>query len=259
MPSIYNFSELEILAFFLVLIRISGFIVTWPVFGVNLIPSPAKILLGLAISILIFPVIKWDGVSGQLDSLVIVWLAVRELFIGLVTGFLARMFFYVFNIFGEIVSVSMGIASAQLFNPALDSRATAMEQFQVALATLFFLAINGHHLFLSGIIDTFRLIPLDPGGLDLMALKSMGVIVQDVMIIGVQLSAPVLISILFMNLSMAVIGRAVPQINVLITSLPVNILVGFVVLIVTVPIVIWQMNDIMELTTTRLFQILRGF
>ena len=68
-----------------------------------------------------------------------------------------------------------------------------------------------------------------------------------------------MIAILFMNISMAVVGRAVPQINVLITSLPVNILVGFLALLISFPLIVWQMHDILEVTMTRVFQVLKSY
>ena len=57
MPSVYQFSELEILSFFLVLIRLSAFIISWPVFGVPQVPGPLKVLLSLALALLVFPLV----------------------------------------------------------------------------------------------------------------------------------------------------------------------------------------------------------
>ena len=54
MPSVYQFSELEILAFFLVLVRMAAFVVSWPVFGVSLVPSPVKIMFAFVLSLMVF-------------------------------------------------------------------------------------------------------------------------------------------------------------------------------------------------------------
>lgn len=259
MPSLYQFSETELLAFFLVLLRISAFIVAWPVFGVQTVPAPVKILLALAISLSVFPVVAWGKVTTSLESLQIVWLAVREIFIGLSMGFLARMFFYAINIAGEITSVSMGLANAQLFNPATETRSSTVDQFKIGLATLFFLAINGHHLLLAGLIQSFDMVPLSAQAINLQGMEQVGVFMQEIMEVGVQICAPVLVTVLFMNIAMAIVGRAVPQINVLITSLPVNILSGFLILIVALPLILWQMEGLLEMTATRLFQFVKSY
>src|SRR5690606_5611667 len=158
-------------------------------------------------------------------------LSVKEIFVGVSLGYLARMFFFAVSIAGQIMATSIGLASAQLYNPQMGSQTTSVEELKVILASMFYLGIQGHHLFISGLAESFNFPPLGRLARSFGGLEQMGVLVQQVMEIGVKISAPVLISILFVNIAMAVIGRAVPQINVLITSLPVNILVGLFILI----------------------------
>jgi flagellar biosynthetic protein FliR len=174
-------------------------------------------------------------------------------------GFLGRFFFFTLNVAGEIITISMGISSAQLFNPAVGGQTTATTQFFVGLATLFFLAIQGHHLFLSALYQSFELVPIYKSEISLLTFKNFAEVVQDVSVMGLKMASPVMIAILIVNIVMALVGRAVPQINVLITSLPVNILVGFVVMIVAMPLFLYQMNSFLELSATKMFQILREF
>ncbi|MCB9025962.1 MAG: flagellar biosynthetic protein FliR [Bdellovibrionaceae bacterium] len=261
MPQIYQFSEIEFLAFFLVLVRMTSFLVSWPVFGVAQVPSSTKVLFGLVLSLLVFPTLNWkiSGFSGNLQSMTIVFLFVKEAFLGLIIGYLGRLFFYALSIAGEIISITMGLSSAQLFNPTLEGQASVTNQFLVGIATLFFLAIQGHHLFLSALNQSFQLVPLYMESLSFAHFEGFSQVVQAIMIMGLKMSAPVLMAVLFMNLVMAVIGRAVPQINVLITSLPVNILVGFIVMIISLPLIVVQMNGLLELTATELFKLLKAF
>lgn len=261
MPGMFNFNEFEILAFFLVLVRMSAFVVTWPVFGVEMVPGPLKILLAVVMSILIFPNLKLqpENFNVSLDSLYIVVHIVKEAFLGMALGFLGRIFFYTLNVAGEIITVSMGISSAQLFNPAVGGQTTATTQFLIGLATLFFLAIQGHHLFLMALHQSFELVPVYKSGISLVSFGNFAQIVQDVSVMGLKMSSPVLVAILLMNIVMALVGRAVPQINVLITSLPVNILIGFLVMLVALPLFLNQMNSFLELSASRMFQMLKEF
>jgi flagellar biosynthetic protein FliR len=79
------------------------------------------------------------------------------------------------------------------------------------------------------------------------------------MFFAMKISAPILISILFMNVAMAVMGKAVPQINILITSLPVNFLTGFLVMFVVMPLLLWQMSELLQMTTEEVFKFIKSY
>jgi len=256
---LYNFNEAEILAFILVMLRVSAFLVSWPVFGADNIPASVKILMALVISILLFPTVGWGAIEPSLGTEQIIWYALKEVFIGLAIGSIARAFFYVLSVAGQLISVSLGLTSIQLFDPAFNDRSSAFDQFLIGLGTLFFLGINGHHLLLGGLGDSFTLIPLSGNLLTMTFFGHMGEIVQEITVIGIKISGPVLVAILFTNIAMAVIGRTVPQINVLITSIPVNIFVGLLVLFVSLPLILWQMPEILNLTAERVFQMMKSF
>jgi flagellar biosynthetic protein FliR len=258
-PEIYRFSEVEIIAFFLVLLRISAFIVSWPVFGTPTIPNVIKILFGLSVGLVIFPVINYGAVRADFDSFNLIALSVKEVFIGVSLGYLARMFFFSVSIAGEVAATSIGLASAQLFNPQIGAQSTSIEQFKVILASLFYLGIQGHHLFISALVDSYNIVPVGHLGLSFAGFAKMGQFAQEIMEIGVKMCAPVMVAILFMNVAMAVIGRAVPQINVLVTSLPVNILVGLFILILSLPLFLWQMNGLIDFSAMRMFQLLKAY
>jgi flagellar biosynthetic protein FliR len=258
MEQVYRFSEPEIIAFAMVMLRMSAFVATWPVFGVESVPAQVKILFALLVAFIVFPVIDWRTVQADFDSPVLIWLAVKEVFVGLVFGFLARMFFMAIRVAGEMISLSMGLSGAQMFNPSMGGQVTPVDTFFYSLAGLFFLAINGHHLFITGIVDSFRIIPLSPGGLSLATFSAIGPFVQEIISIGIRLSAPVIISILVVNLIMGILGKTVPQVNVLVTSLAVNIIVGFAVLIAALPMMMNEMPELLEISAARLFQIMRA-
>lgn len=103
------------------------------------------------------------------------------------------------------------------------------------------------------------MIPIQNASIHLIGLQDFGAIVQKIMSLAVKMSAPMMVSILFMNIAIAVIGRAVPQINILITSMPVNILIGLVVMIVALPLLIWQMHELLNITSTQLYTLLKSF
>ncbi|MBX7230468.1 MAG: flagellar biosynthetic protein FliR [Bdellovibrionales bacterium] len=258
MENIYQFSEPKILSFCLVMLRLSGFVVTWPFFSGETVPSQIKILFALLTSILIFPNIEWHGLQNVLNNQYLIFLSIKEVLIGLFFGYLGKMFISACQVAGDLVSVSVGLSGAQLFNPAMGSSSTPLDQLLFFLTGLCFLSINGHHLFLMGIVDTFRLIPLSAKGISLQPFFTVGNLVQEIVLIGLKMSAPILLSILVVNITMGLLGKVVPQINILVTSLSVNILLGFVVLILSLPFMMDEVPVLLEISARHIFQFMKG-
>lgn len=258
MTQIYAMAEVEIISFVLVLLRISAFVVSWPIFGSPVMAAPLKILFALTVSICCFSQLNVSPISIDEVGLGLLWLALKEVIVGVLVGFFARLFFFAVQIGAELAATSIGLASAQLYNPSLGQQTTVIEQLKVSLASLFFLGLNGHHLLIVGLMDSFRLLPPERAFLKPEAFQNLGQLLQEVVEIGLKVSAPVLVALLLVNLAMAVMGRAVPQINVLITSLPVNILVGLFIMLVGFPLLLMQMSEMTEWGIHRLFQLLRA-
>lgn len=255
--NLYYLSEIQMLAFALVLIRISAFLVAFPLIEGASMPPMVKLLLSLTMTMVIYPVVNAKGLSPDLLSGSLFGLVIKEAFMGLFVGFLARFFFHILSICGELVTLSVGLSSDQLFNPHMDRSVTGMEQFYLLLGGLFFLAFNGHHIFIQGLVESFNTIPLAKATINLVALRDISHVAQDILILGIKLSAPVLGAIFLANMAMGIIGRAVPQINVLVTSWPVNIMLGFAVMFVTIPLYMVIMGENLNWSAENLFSILK--
>lgn len=256
---LYRFSEVEMLGFVLVLLRLSAFFVTWPILGSEAVPAPVKILTSLVVTIIVFPVIGYKKLQvGIVDNQIII-LAAREITIGVIIGFISRFFFFSLAMAGQIISVSMGLSSAQLFNPGLNLEGTAVEQFKVMLGSIFFLMINGHHLLITAIVKSFEFAPLGIATISFAGMSDLASVMTIISTIAIKIAAPVMVSIFFVNISLGIAGRAVPQINVLVTSMAVNTLVGFGAMIIALPLFVTEISDIVNETTTRLFQLMKSF
>jgi flagellar biosynthetic protein FliR len=257
--SVYNFSNKEILAFGLVFLRVSSFVFVMPIFSVQSVPKYLKVLFSLIFAMVIFPTVGWKHMQTDPESLQIVSLVAKEVFIGLVFGFLTRAFFVAMQMAGQLISVSLGISSGQLYNPMLGETSAAFDQFYGILASLFFLSINGHHLLIGGIVETYQLVSLGQLTVSFGGLDGVAHLTSTAMQIGLKAASPIMVSILFVNVGMALIGRAVPQINILVTSLPVNTMVGLLVIIFTMPILLWGMSDMYSITQNEVMAIMKAF
>lgn len=233
--NLLNIDQFQIVAFMLVFLRCLGFFLSWPLFSGGNVPAPLKALISLLMAFICFSLIEPSGYPKVVHWQSIIGLGVKEIILGFTMGFLTTLIFHAVSIAGEMISTAMGLSSAQIFNPAMSMQQSSVNQLYFFLAAFLFLGIRGHHYFIMGLAESFKLVPLS---VILPRLSHMGeftLLGQKILEVGLLLSAPILVSILLVNFSLGIMGRAVPQINVLITSLPINALMGLVVLIVVLP------------------------
>lgn len=251
-------TEAQILLFALVLLRMIAFVVSSAIFGSPSISVPIKVLLSIAISVVLFPTVRAGNVDYSLISGEIIGLAVRELIIGLSLGFLTRLFFFAVTMTGDLVAISVGLSSAQLFNPMMGTQGNTVDQFYSTIGTLVFFVIGGHHMLLMGIAQSYELVPVSSLSLKVGAFAEMAVYGQTVMIMAIKMCAPILITIFLANLAMGILGRAVPQINVLVTSMPVTIMLGMAVVFLCLPLLVAEMSGLAEITAGKLFEVMKA-
>ena len=257
MFELYNLSANEIIGFSMVLMRMSAFVVSMAIVGSEQVPAHAKILLALVLSLVIYPTLKMtpgqlDGFNGQ-----IIWVALKEVMVGLILGFISRLFFFAMTVTGELVSLSVGLSSEQLLNPTVGGRTSPLQQFHVLLGSLFFLTFNGHYYLIGGIIESFQAVPISVEGFHTLSRQFLAEMTGSILWAGVRMASPIVVAIFCMNLVMGVMGRAVPQINVLATSLPVNIMVGFVIIFMGFPFLVMSIDDVIRQSVGELFRAMK--
>jgi len=234
MQSLPNPTELLIGA--LAFMRVSAIMFSLPLIGDAPTPVRARVLVSLAITVGIFPVLPntWYASIG-LDMLSFFSLIIRELTIGLLFGFAARMLFDGLIMAASVVSYQMGFGTGSLFMPDFGGQMDSYTAFHRIVIMLIFLALSMHHIFIAGIFESFKLVPAGGlafnGPLGVMLLE----ISSGVFAIAVQLSAPILVAVLFTTAALGLIARTVPQMNVFTLSFPANFFIGLLVYIATLP------------------------
>lgn len=259
MFSVSQLNEIQIIAFGLILLRMSGFVFTAAILNSNSISAPLKILLSLVLTMTVFNTVATSSVLVGLNEIddSIITLAAKEIFIGISLGFATRVFFFAIGMAGELISISMGLGQAQIFNPMMGSMGNAMEQFFVALATLLYLGLNGHHFMIEGLTASFQTVQLTTASLKSLGFLEVAKYAQEFFIYGIKIAAPVMISMVVVQVGVGILSRAVPQINVLMTAAPVTVLLGFAILFISLPLMLFQLNGLLELSTDELFKFIK--
>ena len=256
-PGLGHFPEGQIIAFALVFLRIIAFVVAWPIFGTPLMPAPIKVLLAVVLSVALFPVVKMQNLDLIKIGDGLIFISIREIIVGLFLGFLLKFFFFAVSIAGEMMGISSGLASAQLFNPAMGTQTNVMEQAHLILATLFMLAFNGHHLFLQGLAQSFDLVPISDMGIKYAGFSGLSLAVRDAFFMGIKMASPVIVAIFVTNMTMGLLGRAVPQLNVMMTSFQVTIVVSITVFFISMPLIVSEMDGLLQMMAERFFSVLK--
>ncbi len=197
-----------------------------PIFTSKSIPLLFNFGLALAASILLFPLldVKAFPVLTSLGSLAIG--AIGEILIGITIGMTVNLIFIGLQIAGQISGYQMGLAIAQVMDPADGEQVPLLAQFFQLFAFLTFLTINAHHWFLMALADSFHLVP--PFGFKISGslIEQLIQIAGNMFVIAIKVGAPVIAALLLASIAFGLIARTVPQMNVFFVAMPLKIIIG---------------------------------
>src|SRR6185503_3531031 len=230
MDNLVNLAAGDGPVFLLVFFRITGVMMLAPVFGSAIAPAPVKIFLSLVLALLFFPIVRAPEGRVAFDGMVLALAVVWEMAVGILIGFAAAMLFAGVQFGGHLIDQELGILQANLLDPMLNEQISIVGQFKVLLATLVYLLINGHHLLIAAVSDSFRAVPLL--GLQFSrgaALHLSDTLMRDVFRMGVEIAGPALVTLFLVTIALAFMARTAPEMNIFALSFSLRLAVGLVV------------------------------
>ncbi len=218
-----------------------------PFLGGQMVPARVKIGTGVALVIVLyFPVSSALESPPPLEVLPMVSLLGKEVFLGLVMGFIAAMFFYIVEAAGRVLDTHRGMGTASLHAPQMKAQVSLFGQLNLQLTIVLFLLMNGHIYFLKALMTSFQIIPITsfpvfkPGlspFIEWIA-KYAGTLFS----VAIQLFAPAFLAIFFTDLTMGIANRVAPQINVFMLSLPIKMMVGTLMVLLILSLLVAQIK-----------------
>ncbi len=226
-----------VLKFYLLMaVRVSAIIILFPGFGSTGFPAIAKIFIIGAISLVVMmgtPAVVAPILS---DNVMFSVFVVKEAFIGFFIGFFSQFPFMAVRAAGDIVSFNTMFSMANVIDPSMQQQVTVWGEFYNIMAMLIFFSMNGHLIILKAIVFSFRKISvLDPVVFNQAVLSSVTGTAGAIFMAGVLIAAPVAVTLFMSNVSMGVVSRTMPQFNVFMVGIPLQIMLAFVLIIVTIP------------------------
>lgn len=221
--------------FVLIMIRCLAILAALPVIGNKNVPLMVKTGFAVTTAILVFPSVDTERLRIPSSSLALVLAILGEIAIGLFIGYMANLVFVAIQVAGQFMGYQMGFAIVSIIDPQTSNRLSIIALFENLFAILLFFALNIHHVLLQAMSDSFQLIPLLGSHYPLGLMKQLVESTGALFTVAIKVGAPIMAVLLFTNVSMGVIARTVPQMNVFIVAFPIQIGVGLIVLGLTLP------------------------
>jgi flagellar biosynthetic protein FliR len=228
-------AELQILlaTFFWPFSRILALIAASPILGNPSLPVLTKLGLAILITFLVAPTL--DNLP-QVDpgSGIGLLILIQQVIIGIAIGFSMRIVFVAVEMAGDIIGLQMGLGFATFIDP-LSGQIPLIGRFLGLIASLAFLAIDGHLIMIALVTQSFTTLPIGATGLATPIFSDIAIWGREIFMAGVQLALPVLAALLMTNLSLGILSRAAPQLNIFAVGFPLTLAVGILVLALTIP------------------------
>jgi flagellar biosynthetic protein FliR len=232
--------------FILIFARIGTMIMLLPAFGEMVIPPRIRLVVALALTAVLFPLHRTEYAVDLRSFESIFVLLGKELLIGAVLGMTARFAISALQVTGSIVAQQLGLGFVTAVDPTQGQQGVLVGNFLTMLGVTLLFTTDLHHVLIAALNQSYTLfrpgeVPLT-GDMAALMVKTM----SSAFRIGVQLAAPFLVFGLVFNVSLGLLSRLMPQMQVFFIGLPLSILIGFIVLLLVVGAMMGTFLDYFE-------------
>ncbi|MDR5866459.1 flagellar biosynthetic protein FliR [Halomonas koreensis] len=251
-----TFAQLHgwLIAFLWPFCRITGLMLTSPLWGHSSVPRQVKLGLAMALTVVMAPVIppmpdvplvSWAGLG----------ILVEQLLVGAAMGLVMRVTLVVVQATGEFIGLKMGLAFATFFDPASGTNMMVLSRILYMITLMMFLAFNGHLAVLEILAWSFRILPVglgqyDPAAFEMLA-RYGGIIFSS----GMLLALPLVAALLVVSLSLGILNRSAPQLTIFSIGFPAQLTMGVALLMVLMT----DLDRFLERLFAQGLDTLRGF
>ncbi len=226
------------------MMRIGAMLMAMPVLGTRLVPTRVKIITTFVLAVTVLPLLP---ALPQVEALSLngLFISFQQVLIGIALGFTLQLVFGALMVAGESIAMSMGLGFASMVDPTNGVNVPVVSQLFIIMGTLIFLALGGHLMLIQLLVSSFESMPIAVSGLErdsFWAIISWG---SQMFIGAIWVAIPALISMLVITLSMGVMTRAAPQLNIFSVGFPVTMFMGFIILMMVLPSFLPRINQMM--------------
>jgi len=230
-----NYGTEQLQIFLMLLIRATGLFLAAPIFGHQTIPTQIKVGLIVLLSLVTLPTLPGVHMAVMTSHWELAALAIRELLVGALIGFAYRMLFFAAEFAGMMAGYQVGLAVSQAFDPTSGDEVSIIGRFWLMMATLIFLALNGHHMIIQAFHQSYQVV--GPGELATSGATGEFFIklTAYVFVLAVKIAAPVLVTLVLMDVALGTVAKVMPTMNIFIVGFPLKIGMGLLVVALSLP------------------------
>ncbi|MDY6272299.1 MAG: flagellar biosynthetic protein FliR [Selenomonadaceae bacterium] len=222
--------------FLLMLTRCSGIFMIAPFFGSLNIPVTIRAAAAFAFTLVLFPVVDGLGTVAAPPS---IWAfagsVLAELFIGWLIGFVAYVCFSAIHMAGKVMDMQVGFAVVNVMDPTSGQQIPLIGSLLYNLGIIVFLVTNGHHVIITALAESFRMVPLAAMQPNLSLTMLLVDFTNGIFVTGMKIAMPVTFAILLVNVALGILARTMPQMNIFVVGIPLQLMVGVGVLSMLLP------------------------
>ena len=211
--------------FVLVMARISGLMLTAPMFSSAAVPARIRAFFVLTLAACVFPLAGAGAPTSLTLAHVVVGVA-GEIMIGAVIGLAFGLIFTGAAVAGQLVGQQAGLRAGNTLSGVFDGSTTAIGDLYFFFSLMVFFTIGGHHVLIVSLLDTYQTTPIMTFALTPAVFGMLNDLVAGAFAFGLRMAAPVVIAMFLTELTLGFMARTMPQINILSVGFLIRVLIG---------------------------------
>ena len=219
---------LDIFTWMLVFTRASAFFLVFPLFATTNVPARLRVVIAAFLALLIAPQLINPVDPAGLHTIGFTLLLAKETGIGLVLGSVVRLVFYSLQLAGHFISTEIGLQTSTILTPEgvpVEVPGAVLN----LLGMMLFLSMDMHHAMMIAFQQSYSVLPIGSGGMSNALFDDLTIRTSRIVLLGVQMAAPLIAVGFLVGLVLMMLGRAVPQMNIFFESFTIRLLAGLIV------------------------------
>ncbi len=232
----YDVFEGQVAAFLFVLTRTSGIFFISPFLGSMNVSARVRGVAAVALAIILFPVVvKESVVQAPATVIMFAFTVAKELFVGWLIGLVGYITLSAVNMAGKIMDMQVGFAMVNMMDPTTQQQTGLIGTFLYNLTVIYFVVTNGHHVIISALAESFRVIPIDAMVWNTSLPQFMIDLTAGIFLNGMKIAMPVTFAILLTNVGLGILARTMPQMNIFVVGIPMQLMIGITMVSMVLP------------------------
>ena len=222
----------------MVLLRISSFFMSVPIFFPTGSPVMLKVGFCVVFTFLIMPGVNYGNANLITSNAALIVFSISEVVTGLMLGYITKFCFYSAQMAGQLMDFQIGFSMMSMFDPISNDEVTLLGSLLYRISLVMFFIVDGHHMLIRAIIDSFNSVEIGKFVLNQQTAMMMVKIFIEFFTLGLKIAIPIILIVIITDLCIGLVSRTVPQLNVMILGMPIKILIGLSCFSLVLPAII---------------------